>query len=109
MIIAVDFDHTLADTDATKIYAPNTKLIEYLIDRRKHGDKLILWTCREDTRLYDAIVWCHGQGLSFDAVNENIDGLKKNGIDPRKIFANLYIGDDCCNLKEFDLPFRGWK
>lgn len=77
MIIAVDFDGTLADTDATKIYAPNTKLIEYLIDRRKHGDKLILWTCREDARLYDAIVWCHGQGLSFDAVNENIDGLKK--------------------------------
>ena len=42
MTIAVDFDGTLADTDATKIYAPNTKLINYLIDRRNNGDKIIL-------------------------------------------------------------------
>ena len=42
MTIAVDFDGTLADTDATKIYSPNTKLINYLIDRRKNDDKIIL-------------------------------------------------------------------
>lgn len=42
MIIAVDFDGTLADTDATKIYSPNTKLINYLIARRKNDDKIIL-------------------------------------------------------------------
>lgn len=35
MTIAVDFDGTLADTDATKIYSPNTKLINYLIARRE--------------------------------------------------------------------------
>lgn len=50
MTIAVDFDQTLADTDATKIYSPNTKLINCLIDRRKQGDKIILWTCREGSR-----------------------------------------------------------
>ena len=42
MTIAVDFDGTLADTDATKIYSPNTKLINYLIARRNNGDKIIL-------------------------------------------------------------------
>ena len=55
MIISVDFDGTLADTDATRIYAPNIKLINYLIDRRKNGNKVILWTCREGSRLDQAV------------------------------------------------------
>ena len=57
MTIAVDFDGTLADTDATKIYSPNTKLINYLIARRNNGDKVILWKCREDSRLEQAVEW----------------------------------------------------
>ena len=81
MIIAVDFDGTLADTDATKIYSPNTKLIDYLIDRRKNGDKVILWTCREDSRLDQTVNWCKEHGM--------------------------YIGDDCANRDEFDLPYMG--
>lgn len=58
MEIAVDFDGTLADTDATNIYSPNTKLINYLIARKEKGDKVILWTCREGSRLDQAVEWC---------------------------------------------------
>ena len=107
MIIAVDFDGTLADTDATKIYSPNTKLIGYLIERRKQGDKIILWTCREGSRLEPAVEWCKYQGLEFDAVNDNLPGLKLFGMNPRKVAADLYIDDMSENKEEFDLPFYG--
>lgn len=107
MIIAVDFDGTLANTDATRIYAPNTKLINYLIDRRKNGNKVILWTCREGSRLDQAVNWCKEHGLEFDAVNDNLPGYKILGLNPRKIIANMYIGDDCAGREEFDLLFRG--
>lgn len=107
MTIAVDFDGTLADTDATKIYSPNTKLINYLIDRRKNDDKIILWTCREGSRLEQAIEWCKERGLEFDSVNDNLPGLKIFGLNPRKVAADLYIDDMMVNKEEFDLPFRG--
>ena len=107
MTIAVDFDGTLADTDATKIYSPNTKLINYLITRKKKGDKVILWTCREGSRLNQAIEWCKEQGLEFDSVNDNLPGLKIFGLNPRKVAADLYIDDMMVNKEEFDLPFRG--
>ena len=107
MTIAVDFDGTLADTDATKIYSPNTKLINYLIDRRKNGDKIILWTCREGLRLDSAVEWCKQQGLEFDAVNDNLLGLKLLGMNPRKVAADLYIDDMSAKKEEFGLPFRG--
>lgn len=107
MTIAVDFDQTLADTDATKIYAPNTKLINYLIERREQGGKIILWTCREGPRLNQAVEWCKHQGLEFDAVNDNLPELKLFGLNPRKVAADQYIDDSAANKDEFDLPFRG--
>ena len=107
MTIAVDFDGTLADTDATNIYSPNTKLINCLIARKEKGDKVILWTCREGSRLDQAVKWCKNQGLEFDAVNDNLPGLKLFGMNPRKVAADLYIDDMMVNKEEFDLPFRG--
>ena len=106
-VYAVDFDQTLADTDATKIYSPNTKLINYLIARRENGDKVILWTCREGSRLEQAVEWCKEQGLEFDAVNDNLPGLKLFGMNPRKVAADLYIDDMSAKKEEFGLPFRG--
>lgn len=107
MTIAVDFDGTLADTDATKIYSPNTKLINYLINRREQGDKIILWTCREGSRLNQAVEWCNHHGLEFDAVNDNLSGLKLFGLNPRKVAADVYIDDMMVDKEEFDLPFMG--
>ena len=41
-IIAVDFDGTLCENNWPGIGAPNEELIEYLRNRKKDGDKLIL-------------------------------------------------------------------
>lgn len=93
-IIAVDFDGTLCENNWPGIGAPNEELIEYLRNRKKDGDKLILWTCRVEDMLQKAVEWCKERNLVFDAVNENLPEIIENfGSDTRKIFANEYIDD----------------
>ena len=107
--IAVDFDGTLADTDVSKIYSPNMKLINYLIDRKKAGDKIILWTCREGSRLKQAVEYCESYGLTFDAVNDNLTHMKLFGLNPRKVAADIYIDDMVASKEDFGLPYKGEK
>lgn len=93
-IIAVDFDGTLCENKWPEIGEPNEELIEYLKDRQKVGDKLILWTCRAEELLKEAVYWCLDKELVFDAVNENLpETIKWMGGDTRKIFADEYIDD----------------
>lgn len=94
MIFAVDFDGTLSFGDWPKIGPGNDGLIEFLIRRRKQGDKVILWTCRETEDLDVAVAWCKNQGLYFDAVNDNLpEVVEKYGVNSRKISCDFYIDD----------------
>ena len=45
-IIAVDFDGTLCYSNWPELGEPNRPLIEYLINQKRSGNKLILWPCR---------------------------------------------------------------
>ena len=100
MVIATDFDGTLCESVWPGIGAPNTELIEALKKRRTEGDKIILWTCREDERLQEALEWCKAQGLEFDAVNDNLQEKKDLwGNNPRKIAADVYIDDKAIRLE----------
>lgn len=93
-IIAVDFDGTLCENKYPEIGAPNQELIAYLKKRQAAGDKLVLWTCRIDEMLDNAVRWCRNKGLIFDSVNENLPSvIAEFGTDTRKIFANEYIDD----------------
>ena len=93
-IIAVDFDGTLCENNYPGIGEPNTKLINNLKTAKENGDKIILWTCRENEKLDDAIKWCKEKGLIFDAVNENLqESIKSFNGNSRKVFANIYIDD----------------
>lgn len=93
-IIAVDFDGTLCENKWPEIGEANKEMITYLKDRQANGDKLILWTCRVDDMLKNAIDWSVEQGLIFDAINENLPEIVASfGTDTRKIFANEYIDD----------------
>ena len=71
-IYAVDFDGTLCESKWPGIGAPNKKLIQHLIQRRTEGAKVILWTCRVEEHLKEAVDWCGKFGLEFDAVNDNL-------------------------------------
>ena len=96
-IIAVDFDGTLCSECYPEIGAPNLPLIFMLKQQRRQGVKLILWTCRCGERLEDALLWCAGHGLSFDAVNKNVpETLEAYGTEARKISADVYIDDRAC-------------
>ena len=93
-VIAVDFDGTLCTNNYPKIGIANNKLIEELTELRKNGHKLILWTCRENSLLDEAVMFCAQHGLYFDEVNNNIpERIEMYGTNPRKIGADLYIDD----------------
>lgn len=93
-IIAFDFDGTLCVNAYPGIGEPNSRIIEYALARQKEGAILILWTCRTDKRLKEAVEWCRNQGLIFDVVNDNADVVKRSfGDNGRKIFAHLYVDD----------------
>ena len=93
-IIAVDFDGVICVSEFPNIGRPHINVIDALIKRRKKGDKLILWTCRHDKLLDDAVAFCRNMGLEFDAVNENVPEIVQKYGDSRKVFAHWYI-DDC--------------
>ena len=79
-IIAVDFDGTLCYSNWPELGSPNTMLIDYLLQEKAAGNKLILWTCRAGKALTDATEWCCEQGLTFDAVNDNLPEIVEAGL-----------------------------
>ena len=93
-IIAVDFDDTLCFSNWPVLGEPNTPLIKYLLQEKALGNKIILWTCRAGQALSDATKWCHEQGLTFDAVNDNLPEIvEMYGNNSRKITCDVYIDD----------------
>ena len=90
MIIAVDFDGTLSNGHYPHIGQPNKPLFDALIKLKAQGHDIVLWTCRENAQLQNAVDWCKEQGLEFDAVNRNVPWI---GFYSRKVCADVYIDD----------------
>lgn len=101
MLIAIDFDGTLCEHKFPEIGKPNKTLIKRLMIARDAGHKLILWTCREGHHLQQAINWCKGYGLEFDAHNANLPETTIYEQEGRKVFADIYIDDRNISIKEF--------
>lgn len=99
--IAVDFDGTLCTEEWPDIGEPNLPLIDFLIRWRQEGNKVILWTCRENTMLGLAVDWCAEHGLHFDAVNCNLpERIEAYQNDSRKVGADYYIDDSSALIIE---------
>lgn len=93
-IIAVDFDGTLCENKYPDIGEPRYSVINKLKAEQEAGAKVILWTCRREKQLADAVYWCAEQGLKFDAINENLkDTVERFGDDTRKVSATEYWDD----------------
>ena len=100
-IVAVDFDGTLCENAYPNIGAPKYHIINAIKEYKSYGWKIVLWTCRNEDDLTDALAWCKKQGLEFDAVNCNIPDVQEMfGGDTRKVFANVYIDDRNVLLRE---------
>jgi len=93
MIIASDFDGILCQHRFPEIGEPFMSIINKLIQFKKDGNQLILWTCREGHYLQEAIKWCKEKGLEFDAINENVPDLKNKDFAIRKVYADIYLDD----------------
>ena len=101
MIIAVDFDGVVCQDRFPAIGEPNWEVIAVLVDLQLQGHQLILWTCRRDERLQEAVLWCQSRGLRFDAVNTNLpSNIEEYGGDTRKVFADLYFDDKNVNFTD---------
>lgn len=106
-IYCVDFDGTLCESIFPGIGCPNMALINHLIKRQKQGNKIILWTCRVGERLQEAVEWCKGYSLEFDAVNENLPEMVEYwGGESRKVFADVYIDDKAVNKPKYHVPYK---
>lgn len=93
-ILAVDFDGTLVENAFPGIGKFNVDVLEVVKIYKLMGWKIILWSCRTDEMLEDAVKACKAQGLIFDAVNDNLPEIQAYfGGNTRKIFANLYWDD----------------
>ncbi len=100
-IVAVDFDGTLCENKYPDIGDPIQPVIDYVKRYKDSGAKVILWTNRVGTKLYEALKWCSDHDLKFDAVNENLPCvINQFGSDTRKIFANEYIDDRCISVDQ---------
>lgn len=98
-IFAVDFDGTLCENAWPDIGRPRYDILNWVKELKSRGHKIILWTCRENMRLVNAIVWCADQGLFFDAINDNLEEHKQLfGGNSRKVLADYYIDDKAISI-----------
>lgn len=87
LIVAIDFDDTI------KNYHPNDtcNLVVELIKRvQSLGFSLILFTCRENERLDEAIKYLHSIGIYPDSVNESVIVPFESS---RKPYYNILLDD----------------
>lgn len=105
-ILAVDFDGTIVDDQFPLLGEPSWTVVNTIKEYQKTGWKIILWTCRTDDMLKEAVDFCKKElGLHFDAVNQNLPEVQAYyGGDTRKVFANLYLDDRNACVKQ-DVPF----
>ena len=77
-VYAVDFDGTLCrGTRFPKIGTPNFYLFEFLKEKQKEGDIIILWTCREKKLLEEAVEFCDDKNMTINDLK-----VKEEGLDP---------------------------
>lgn len=101
-IIAVDYDGTIDFAGFPKVGKIDEKALNTLKHLQNKGVKIILWTCRAGKYLDDAVECCKRNGLVFDAVNENIDEVKKAGFESPKVLADYYIDDRGLGMYDLD-------
>ena len=96
MIIAVDFDGTIAEHKFPDIGNPVPGAFHWLKKFREAGAGIILWTMRSDGQkhgptLTQAVEFCRKHGIEFDGINEN--PTQKTWTCSPKAYAHIYIDD----------------
>jgi len=105
MIIAVDFDGTIARTNFPVIEDEMPDVKEVLGELMKRGHYVIVWTCRQGRDLLDAVNWMLEHGVPFNRINDECPRQIEiyGGRDFGKVYADVYIDDHNVG------GFPGWR
>ncbi|WP_139958877.1 BT0820 family HAD-type phosphatase [Flavicella sediminum] len=93
LIIAVDFDGTIAEDKYPKIGEPMLFAFETMKKLQEQGHRLILWTVRNGKSLDQAVAFCKKNGVEFYAINKNYPEEILDDKTSRKIAADIFIDD----------------
>lgn len=109
MIIAVDFDGTIADHRFPDIGDDVPGAFRWLREFASRDAKLILWTIRSDHKdgptLTDAVKFCRANGVEFWGINEN--PTQKTWSQSPKAYAHIFIDDAAFGCPLRDNPRTG--
>lgn len=94
IIYGIDFDGTIVEEDFPNIGKPIERTVKFIKELQLRGHKWILITMREGDLLELAVGWLKAQGLTPNAINDNLPERKEKwGNNPRKVYADVYIDD----------------
>lgn len=98
LVIGVDFDDTIRDTETGEIISPVVSLIKELV---KLHCVICIYTAREDYALVEALEFCRGVGIYPLYINESpiITGT-------RKPLFNVLLDDRCSLVETHALMLR---
>ena len=108
--ITLDFDNTCALEDFPLVGADVPYAVEVLKRLVSNGVTLILWTCRQNEQLKDAVEWFKRNDIPLFGVNEDPQPDKTlaalYGI-PRKIVGQFNIDDRNLGCPTIDIESNG--
>ncbi len=94
MILAIDFDGTIARGKFPHIEGAIADAQQYIKQLKADGHYIIINTCRTGDDLLNAINWLVQNNIPFDRVNDNEPtNVAMYGNNSRKVYAHLYIDD----------------
>tara|TARA_R110000824_G_scaffold8450_3_gene38488 strand:+ start:14819 stop:15172 length:354 start_codon:yes stop_codon:yes gene_type:complete len=93
-IIAVDYDDTLFTESFPEKGNPNQGVIDKVIEFQECGAEIVLWTCRENNYLKEALEHCKDHGIMLSAANDKAPSMSaESDFGNSKIYANIYVDD----------------
>jgi hypothetical protein len=96
LIIAIDFDGTICETDFPSIGLMKPRADLYINKLFDEGNQIIINTCRSGIHEGNAQVFLDVVGIKYHYINSNLPHMiEQYGQDCRKISADIYIDDRC--------------
>jgi predicted mannosyl-3-phosphoglycerate phosphatase (HAD superfamily) len=93
-IFAIDFDGTIVTDQYPDIGEPISEAIDTILELKKLGHKIIIWSCRVEPQLSEMRDFLISNNIPFDLINENCPvKIAYYNNDTRKIGADYYIDD----------------
>ena len=90
-VAAIDFDGTIVKNEFPEIGKPLPSSFRVLKKLQDAGWILVLWTCRDDEYLEEAVEFCRERGLEFTSINENPPQVTFDCSN--KVVADVYVDD----------------